>query len=74
MSGFVKNTHGGPGRGQGRKPLYEGENMVITSIRLPLSLSKKVELLGGADWIRAALDAEPDAVVPVIHKRKFRGL
>lgn len=47
---------GGPNRGQGRKPLKEGERTVIVSIRLAQSQRAKLAILGGAKWIRAMIE------------------
>ncbi|NUZ07642.1 hypothetical protein [Piscinibacter koreensis] len=51
-----KNTHGGAGRGQGRKPLQDGAESVIYPIRLTPAQREKVTRLGGAPWIRARID------------------
>lgn len=47
---------GGPGRGQGRKPIKEGHETVTVSIRLTLEQRAKLERLGGAAWWRDKLD------------------
>lgn len=43
-------------RGQGRKPLVEGEETVTVSIRVTVSQRAKLALLGGADWVRKRID------------------
>lgn len=47
---------GGPGRGQGRKPLVEGVQTVIVPVRLTPDQKEKFHALGGADWFRRTLD------------------
>jgi hypothetical protein len=49
---------GGPGRGQGRKPLQAGEDTVTVSLRLTPAQREKLDALGGARWIRQKIDAE----------------
>lgn len=48
-------TKGGAGRGQGRKPLQEGEETVPVTIRMPTSMRDKLARLGGAAWVRARI-------------------
>jgi hypothetical protein len=47
---------GGAGRGQGRKPLKEGEESVSVPIRLTASQRDKLARLGGAQWVRDRID------------------
>lgn len=47
---------GGPGRGQGRKPIKEGEATVTLSIRLTAGQRAKLDRLGGAQWLRDRID------------------
>ena len=47
---------GGPGRGQGRKPLKEGQATVTLSVRLTVAQREKLERLGGAAWLRDRID------------------
>lgn len=47
---------GGPGRGQGRKPIKEGHETVTVSIRLTTTQRAKLERLGGAAWLRDRID------------------
>jgi hypothetical protein len=49
---------GGPGRGQGRKPLQAGEDTVTVSLRVTPAQREKLDALGGARWIRQKIDAE----------------
>lgn len=44
-------------RGQGRKPLAEGEATVTVSVRMTTRHRAKLERLGGAPWVRDAIDA-----------------
>ncbi len=47
---------GGPGRGQGRKALPEGEAMVTTTVKLKSAQREKLTRLGGAPWVRDRID------------------
>ena len=47
---------GGHGRGQGRKPLKEGQQTVTLSGRLTVAQREKLERLGGAAWLRDRID------------------
>ena len=50
---------GGPGRGQGRKPLDPDARSVTVTIRLTQAQRVKLAALGGAWWIRRVLDDSP---------------
>lgn len=54
---------GGPGRGQGRKPVKQGEETVTLSLRVTVSQREKLARLGGAEWVRGKIDRakEPNA-------------
>lgn len=56
------NPHGGPGRGQGRKRLPEGERTVVATVRLTPARRAKLRRLG-ARWLAKAIDRakEPGA-------------
>ena len=56
-------TRGGPGRGQGRKPVKQGEETVTISLRLTTGQREKLARLGGAEWVRGKIDRakEPNA-------------
>ena len=47
-------------RGQGRKPIKPGELMVIVPLRMTPEQKTKLTTLGGAKWVRAKLDEQPD--------------
>lgn len=47
---------GGPGRGQGRKPLKEGQESVIVPLRMTAGQKEKLARLGGAQWVRDRID------------------
>ena len=47
-------------RGQGRKPLKEGVESVIVPIRMTPEQKAKLQLLGGAPWVRKAIDKAKD--------------
>ena len=57
--------HGGPGRGQGRKPVKQGEETVTLSLRVTVAQREKLARLGGAEWVRGKIDRakEPNAEV-----------
>lgn len=59
---IVKQQHGGPGRGQGRKPLPDDERTVVVTVRLTPARRDKLRLLG-AHWLAKAVDRarDPDA-------------
>ena len=52
--------HGGPGRGQGRKSVKEGEETVSTTLRMTKGQRAKLGRLGGAEWVRARIDEAPE--------------
>jgi len=58
----AKAPHGGPGRGQGRKPLPDEERTVVVTVRLTQARRDKLRRLG-AHWLAKAVDRakEPDA-------------
>lgn len=58
----MSTQKGGAGRGQGRKPIKQGEETVTLSIRLTVAQREKLEQLGGAAWIRDRIDAERNLV------------
>lgn len=47
---------GGSGRGQGRKPLAQGEAMIPVNIKLLPAQKEKLKRLGGAPWVREKID------------------
>lgn len=47
---------GGPGRGQGRKPLPKGEAMVPVMIKMKPGQRDKLARLGGPPWVRDRID------------------
>ena len=47
---------GGPGRGQGRKPVKQGEETVTFSLRMTPEQRAKLARLGGAEWVRTKID------------------
>ena len=52
--------HGGPGRGQGRKPVKSGEPTISVTLRMTPSQRDKLGRLGGAGWVRDRIDEAPD--------------
>lgn len=52
-----KNEHGGAGRGQGRKPLAEGEESVVINFRGTKTQRDKFRRLGGGEWVRPLIDS-----------------
>ena len=59
-----EEKRGGPGRGQGRKPVKQGEETVTVSLRMTPEKRAKLARLGGAEWVRQKIDRakEPNAV------------
>lgn len=51
-----KENRGGPGRGQGRKPVAEGQQTVTVSLRMTEAQRDKLARLGGAQWVRQRID------------------
>lgn len=51
-----KAKRGGPGRGQGRKPVKNGEETVTLSLRVTPTQREKLARLGGAEWVRTKID------------------
>ena len=51
-----KSNRGGSGRGQGRKPVKQGEETVTVSLRMTPEQRAKLARLGGAEWVRTKID------------------
>ena len=51
-----KSNRGGSGRGQGRKPVKQGEETVTVSLRMTPEQREKLSRLGGAEWVRTKID------------------
>ena len=51
-----ETKRGGPGRGQGRKPVKQGEETVTLSLRVTTAQREKLARLGGAEWVRGKID------------------
>jgi len=60
MTESPPKRHGGPGRGQGRKPVNEGEPMVVVPMRMTPSQREKLARMGGAGWVRDRIDEAPE--------------
>ena len=60
----MTTQRGGPGRGQGRKPVKQGEETVTISLRVTVAQREKLARLGGAEWVRGKIDRakEPNAL------------
>jgi len=58
-----QKKHGGPGRGQGRKPVKPGEDTVTVSLRMTPAQRAKLARLGGAQWVRRRIDDAPDDTI-----------
>jgi len=52
----MNSKRGGTGRGQGRKPVAEGQPTVTVSLRMTEAQRDKLALLGGAEWVRNRID------------------
>lgn len=53
---MTEKKRGGPGRGQGRKPIKHGEKTVTLSLRVTAAQREKLARLGGAEWVRNNID------------------
>ena len=53
---MTETKRGGPGRGQGRKPVKPGEETVTVSLRMTTAQRDKLARLGGAEWVRQRID------------------
>jgi len=56
----TKQTRGGSGRGQDRKPLKAGTETVVVSIKMTDEQRGKLQRLGGSSWVRARIDKARD--------------
>ncbi len=56
----AKATHGGAGRGQGRKPLQVGLVTIPVTIKMTPPQREKLRRLGGAPWVRERIDKAKD--------------
>ena len=56
MQATNSTGRGGAGRGQGRKPLAEGVETVVVTLRMTPDQREKLERLGGPKWIRDRID------------------
>lgn len=56
---MTETKRGGPGRGQGRKPVNPGEETVTLSLRVTVTQREKLARLGGAAWVRSKIDRAP---------------
>lgn len=52
----TSHKRGGSGRGQGRKPVRQGEETVTISLRVTVAQREKLARLGGAEWVRKKID------------------
>ena len=52
-----KRARGGAGRGQGRKPIKQGEDTVTVPMRMAIGQRAKLKRLGGGAWFRSQIDA-----------------
>ncbi len=68
FTAMSENKRGGPGRGQGRKPVKQGEETVTLSLRVTVAQREKLARLGGAEWVRGKIDRakEPNNGYPTI--------
>ena len=51
-----ETKRGGPGKGQGRKPIKQGEETVTFSLRVTVAQREKLARLGGAEWVLQRID------------------
>ena len=66
-------TRGGPGRGQGRKPVKQGEETVTLSLRVTVAQREKLARLGGAEWVRQKIDRAKEPNVELTGLRRSYG-
>jgi len=59
-----KTPRGGPGRGQGRKPIKAGEGTVTVSLRMTAAQREKLGRLGGGEWVRGKIDGATEKIIP----------
>lgn len=52
----AESKRGGAGRGQGRKPIKDGQDTITVSLRMTEAQRDKLALLGGAEWVRQRID------------------
>ena len=52
----MSEGRGGPGRGQGRKPLDPDGATVSVTIRMTAAQREKLAALGGAEWVRIQIN------------------
>ncbi|MBK7424515.1 MAG: hypothetical protein IPJ48_16340 [Propionivibrio sp.] len=53
---MIDTKRGGPGRGQGRKPLSPDQPTVVVTMRMTQAQREPCGLLGGAAWVRRQLE------------------
>lgn len=53
---MTQTKRGGAGRGQGRKPIQQGEDTVTVSLRMTTGQRAKLATLGGASWVRQQIE------------------
>lgn len=53
---MIDTKRGGPGRGQGRKPLSPDQPTVVVTMRMTPAQRERLRLLGGAAWVRRQLE------------------
>lgn len=51
-----ETKRGGAGRGQGRKPIAEGQETVTVSLRMTKAQRTRLTRLGGAEWVRNQIE------------------
>lgn len=54
---MAETKRGGPGRGQGRKPLSHDQATVVITLRMTPAQRERLRLLGGPKWVRKQIDA-----------------
>ena len=54
---MTTSKRGGPGRGQGRKPLDSGQPTVRVNLTMTTEQRDRLKTLGGSAWIRRMIDS-----------------
>lgn len=58
----MASRHGGAGRGQGRRALYDAPLDAQIQARVTAGQRAAYDRLGGADWLRAQLDVKTNRI------------
>lgn len=68
---MTESKRGGPGRGQGRKPLADDAPSVVFTLRLTPAQRDRLRVLGGGGWLRSMIDLARSATDQ--ERKQYRG-